>query len=693
MTFDDYIGHNGQFEDYIVEIKDEESQNIEKESFKMSKYALVFNERKRVNEYFISEESLRARLLKVCLPEIKQIYVENSRENFVKVDNFNEEFVYAKKGKCMVSNRFFSAKNLTYYDGVGLVSSKNVGRIKKCDVCGKYEIDGTLTHINSENKDVCRSCLASNYSKCCGCGEYHYRYNMITIGEKLLCGSCIESGIERGIYARCHNCGCVDTVENLTRNERTGRYYCDDCYESSSNVIQGYHHTTDLEFVKVSGETTKRYFGVELEIGGVKNSKSRMDVASLALEKIYHLECKTDSSIHDGFEMVTNPMTYKHLMSLEDKWSDLFEFASEKKFKSNEAVNCGMHIHISKDSFKNQASIDKVCQLFEAFWNNIFIFSRRSEDQLHWCNRYWSSSYSGKIKKKKLKEITDDADDRYMAVNLTNENTVEFRIFNGTLDIEEFYSNIQFINRICDVVNDLSDSEFDNLTWNELMNGNTEYSYLIDYASGKDFTDVDKLLGDNFESDTNDKKSQKYVGVINNSDLSEYSDELHDSEEVRLALPIGTRVRITDLNGSTRSTGGVRITYGMVGNSGQWFTIDRVYNTSEENVFKVHYILDNGDGLTYTIDMFDNFQLPVDYLVDSTFNLNNMRYVPYGTTSEMIFDTGERIKTSEFDVPRDLPKYRFENNCNVYNNFMFKDLALLNLAIDNGTSYDSLSWL
>ena len=48
---------------------------------------------------------------------------------------------------------------------------------------------------------------------------------------------------------------------------------------------------------------------------------------------------------------------------------------------------------------------------------------------------------------KVLKRIVDEDryNNRYMAVNLTNRNTIEFRIMRGTLNLESFYACIDFI--------------------------------------------------------------------------------------------------------------------------------------------------------------------------------------------------------------------------------------------------------
>lgn len=49
---------------------------------------------------------------------------------------------------------------------------------------------------------------------------------------------------------------------------------------------------------------------------------------------------------------------------------------------------------------------------------------------------------------------------RYTAVNLMPENTIEFRIFRGTLRYETFMATIEFTHYLCELARKLSDENF-----------------------------------------------------------------------------------------------------------------------------------------------------------------------------------------------------------------------------------------
>ena len=52
-----------------------------------------------------------------------------------------------------------------------------------------------------------------------------------------------------------------------------------------------------------------------------------------------------------------------------------------------------------------------------------------------------------------------------MAVNLENANTVEMRIFRGTLKYSTFIATLQFVDEICDVAVSMSDEMLQCMTW------------------------------------------------------------------------------------------------------------------------------------------------------------------------------------------------------------------------------------
>ena len=56
-----------------------------------------------------------------------------------------------------------------------------------------------------------------------------------------------------------------------------------------------------------------------------------------------------------------------------------------------------------------------------------------------------------------------------MALNLTNFQTIEFRLFRGTLRYETFMATLQLVDEICRTALRLYDRDMENLSWSEFV--------------------------------------------------------------------------------------------------------------------------------------------------------------------------------------------------------------------------------
>ena len=60
---------------------------------------------------------------------------------------------------------------------------------------------------------------------------------------------------------------------------------------------------------------------------------------------------------------------------------------------------------------------------------------------------------------------------RYTCVNLQNLDTVEFRMFRGTLKTNTILATLELIDRICDAAVHLSDDELKAMAWTTFVSG------------------------------------------------------------------------------------------------------------------------------------------------------------------------------------------------------------------------------
>ena len=69
---------------------------------------------------------------------------------------------------------------------------------------------------------------------------------------------------------------------------------------------------------------------------------------------------------------------------------------------------------------------------------------------------------------------------RYYAVNLCNHNTIEFRLFRGTLKLNTLLATLQMVDRICSLAINHDDEDLQTLSWSEFVS-HIEAPELIQY--------------------------------------------------------------------------------------------------------------------------------------------------------------------------------------------------------------------
>ena len=187
-----------------------------------------------------------------------------------------------------------------------------------------------------------------------------------------------------------------------------------------------------------------------------------------------HIYIKSDSSLDDGFEIVSHPATLDYHLN-EFPWEDITHCAIEQGYRSHQTSTCGLHVHVNRLSLGDTRTdqeevISRILYLVEAYWNELLKFSRRTESAM---NR-WASRYGYESTPKKLMDKAKSTYNRYVAVNLCPHDTIEFRLFRGTLKLNTLYATIQLVNHICETALFLCDSEIQSLSWSDFVAKITE---------------------------------------------------------------------------------------------------------------------------------------------------------------------------------------------------------------------------
>ena len=95
---------------------------------------------------------------------------------------------------------------------------------------------------------------------------------------------------------------------------------------------------------------------------------------------------------------------------------------------------------------------------------------------------HWAARYGRKDSPKEVLDIAKRPPaGRYSCINLTNRDTIEFRMFQGSLRWNTFAAALQFVDALCDIAIDLTDDELAALTWSDFARSLTRFPELVQY--------------------------------------------------------------------------------------------------------------------------------------------------------------------------------------------------------------------
>lgn len=300
-------------------------------------------------------------------------------------------------------------------DDCGRLESEESGysQIDRCEDCGTLcdccedavPISETY-HVIGEG-EWCERCLQDSAVTCIACNDYHHCEYVS------MCASCDED--------YCHDCMAEHGGE------------CE-----SGGLIHEYGYKPRPQFMGRG----PRYFGVELEIDGAGASAENAEavLAHSKDEALFYL--KHDSSLEAGFEIVTHPMSFDYHMN-SFPWEAIADTAIGLGYTSHDAKTCGLHVHVSRKAIGKSAE-DKLLLLMWLHWEQIFKFSRRENDG--WCRQqytYDKACVAGLMDAKQKGHS--------VALNTEHAETLEFRIFRGSLNTHTIRAAISFVNTLVNI--------------------------------------------------------------------------------------------------------------------------------------------------------------------------------------------------------------------------------------------------
>lgn len=364
-----------------------------------------------------------------------------------------------------------------------------------CDDCGTWYPEDDAVEVNTgtrASRYVCGDCADRNYTRCDDCGGY-FDSDHIELSDAYhdICVNCADD------WCYCGGCGEVLRTEDAVYDEDVCEYYCSDCAPTSRLHDYGYKPdpvfgtTDEMDGASFYGGN-KLTFGVELECDGGDSVRDALADIDRITDRCY---CKHDGSLSDGYEIVTHPGTlawHKERFP----WAKVCEASVNNGFRSHDTSTCGLHVHVGRDQLgDNSCETAAKMSLITYRLKDWFIrFSRRGGES-RWAGYVEPGLLVRGRDAEFLQEYYDRLiRDRYIAVNVRNDSTVEVRIFRGTLNPNTVLACLELVNNLALYARDHELEDCLAVTWDELVHYE-EHEELTDYCSRR-MTSSDLAIND-----------------------------------------------------------------------------------------------------------------------------------------------------------------------------------------------------
>lgn len=308
------------------------------------------------------------------------------------------------------------------------------GDIIICEACGDYIVVEHAIYAEDTGDVYCAYCAEHNLYHCDDCGCWYARGSLMNSDD---CGTnvCDDCYVD---YTRCADCDRIIHLDNA--NWHRDSAYCECCIDGHSDCVHEYGYRPYPEFSRTGKDSSDpTYLGFELEAGGT-SSRAADEAANVIDSTGLPCYLKEDCSIPScGFELVTHPCTLNY--HIEAGWDKALKVMRDNGMKSHDIDDCGLHVHVSRRSLTPHQwlIVDWFVHRHKAEWECI---ARRSESS-------WAA-FKTKSDGETLKSIYGHGDDRYRAVNFCNRNTVEFRLFKGSLRYETLIGTLSLVDALID---------------------------------------------------------------------------------------------------------------------------------------------------------------------------------------------------------------------------------------------------
>jgi len=310
----------------------------------------------------------------------------------------------------------------------------------KCTNCRVYELKpkNHQTELPIQ-KFLCKTC-DSTKAVCISCGGVARKNRSTHTKHGYLCNGC-NSGENKWGY-----CEICDTLSYSLANYKDSKLNvsvlkCRTCAAKDHNAAPIECYTFKPSPIFHGQSKNGLWYGLEIEISTDGDNDQLVnnlnDLYKAFPEEL--LYAKSDSSVENGFEIVTNPLSFEYIKKLASNskknelaynWATLFDGVYKK------SDSCGMHVHMSRAAFTD-------LQLFK-----FITFFQRNEKFLFKLAGRGYNGFASKIRTPTTTVVKrNQSDGRHSFINVADV-TVEVRLFAGITSEEELLRNVELLEAI-----------------------------------------------------------------------------------------------------------------------------------------------------------------------------------------------------------------------------------------------------
>ena len=335
-----------------------------------------------------------------------------------------------------------------------------------CDDCGRIIWAEDCYWVESEEIQICPSCYDARYASCTVCGSIHRVSDMQEYDGEYYCNRHFEE-----TFTTCDECGEIIPIDDA--HDIDGYNYCDSCYEEKRGSIFSWHddkvryHVNNMPGEDYLNEIT---IGIEHEVGCYEGrageySNELYDIMNAERGTYDNMYICNDSSV-EGFEIISQPMTIRYFNEVYfPKYLEAFEYMKSHNFTGEDEG--GMHIHFRIPCL-NKNMVARLNNIIYGTMDDIEILTRISRRTCssfeRWCDardrKYSTQEILDRFGSPDRTPIYKAVDGRNVTLNWDSSRTetYELRMFNSTIDVQEYLASVEFVIALTDFVR--MDTEF-----------------------------------------------------------------------------------------------------------------------------------------------------------------------------------------------------------------------------------------